>query len=77
MCEHPLGFASDTASAPSKHHLCPPTHPPGQERTSLGKLRTELEKAANKLEAERMAWEKKRVCAEGGRHGRGGEGGSR
>lgn len=32
-----------------------------QEKAALSKLRTEIEKAANKLEAERNAWEKKQV----------------
>ena len=32
-----------------------------QEKAALARMRTELEKAANKLEAERQAWERKQV----------------
>lgn len=36
-----------------------------QEKTALVKMRTELEKAANRLEQERLGWEKRRVSKQG------------
>lgn len=41
------------------NHACLLLH--CQERAALSKVRTEIERAANKLEAEKIAWDKKQV----------------
>jgi len=38
-------------------------HTHTQEKSTMVRMRTDLEKAANKLEAERQAMERKQVCA--------------
>lgn len=49
------------AAQPSSRHTHAHINTPLQEKSGLVRMRTELEKAANRLEQERLAWEKRQV----------------